>query len=191
MIRFSTFKSTPIPIESESLKKQVAAEYGFVPNLIAGMAPAPETLQSYLALSKLFGASSLSPEEQQIVLLTTSRTHECEYGTSAHSMTAEQTSLDWKTIEKIRNREPLENERYEALRQFTERVVKNVGVIPRDDWSQFVSVGFDARNALDVVLGVTLETLTNSVNHMVETPLDEQFTKRAWSSDEKKTTVNA
>lgn len=187
MDRFTTFTSAPVPEESGSLLAEISPEYGFVPNLLKGMAPAPETVEAYRALSKAFESSTLTPEEQQIVLLTVSRFNESEYGTSVHSLAAESTSLDWATIERIRSRQPLENERYEALRRFTERVVKNGGMVPRDEWSDFIGVGFDVRNALDVVLGVTLKTLTNSVSHLVGTPLDPQFEKRAWTVERAKT----
>ena len=159
------------------------SQYGFVPNLGRSLAPSPNALEAYTTLSKLFEASSLSDAERQVVLLTASRFNECEYCTSVHSTTAEKTGLEWPTIEKIRNRESLETPRLEALRSFTEAVLTHDGIVPEDVWTEFTESGFQTAQALEVVLGVTLKTLTNSVNRMIETPLDDQFQKRAWSAE--------
>ena len=187
MKRYHEIIDQKLPKEAMPVLDTLKAEYGFVPNLIKGIAVSPDLLKSYVSLSTSFKSSSLSPEEQQIVLLTVSRYNECEYCTSVHSMTAESTGLAWDTIERLRNRETLSNERLEALRSFTESVVSSGGAIAPDAWTEFVSAGFDGRNALDVVLGVTLKNLTNSVNHLIETPLDDEFQKRAWSVREKNT----
>lgn len=186
MKRFESFKTDDVPNESKTMLKSIESKYGFVPNLVAGIARSPQLLKSYVELSENFEASSLSEEEQQIVLLTVSRFNECEYCTSVHSMAAEKAGIEWDTVEKIRNREKISNERYEALRTFTERVVKDKGTIPHDVHTQFKNAGFNQRNALDVMVGVTLKTLTNSTNHLIETPLDKQFQKRAWSAETKK-----
>lgn len=191
MRRFESFKTDEVPDKSKSMKDKIESKSGFVPNLIDGIARSPQLLDSYMKLSENFESSSLSPEEQQIVLLTTSRFNECEYCTSVHSMTAEKAGIAWETIEKIRNREKLSDERHEALRTFTERLVKDGGHVPHDVRTQFKNAGFTKKNALDVLVGVTLKTLTNTTNHLIETPLDEQFQKRAWSAESKKTAATA
>jgi uncharacterized peroxidase-related enzyme len=182
--RFETIKNKDIPSDAAPMLDKIKTKNGFVPNLIEGIAVSPQLLEGYVSLSKAFENTSLTPEEQQIVLLTTSRLNECGYCTSVHSLTAEQTDLSWDTVEKIRNREALSNDRFEALRTFVERIVASKGSVPQDVWTQFQSVGFDAKDAMAVILGVTLKTLTNSANHFMETPLDEAFQKRAWSPSE-------
>ena len=185
MQRFKQFVPKETPEKSTSMVDAIESKYGSEPNIIKGIKRSPQLLKAYTELSETFDDSSLSPEEQEIVLLTVSRLNECEYCTSVHSMTAEQTDLEWDTIEKIRNRQKLSDERHEALRTFTEHVVAKNGRVPHDAFTQFKSVGFTERNALDVVLGVTLKTLTNSANHLMDTPLDESFQKRAWSVEDK------
>lgn len=184
MKRFNHFTEGTIPTESTPLMEDVKTKYGFVPNLINGMSKSPEMLTAYLQLSAAFETSSLSPEEREIVQLTVSRMNECEYCTSVHSMMAEKTGLEWDTIEKIRNRQPVSSERYEALRMFTEKLVQKQGSVSHDVWTAFTAAGFDERAGLDVVIGVSLKTLTNTVNHLVDTPLDQEFQKRHWSRDQ-------
>lgn len=191
MSRFQHFATDNTPDESKPMLNSIESKYGFVPNLIKGIAPSPPLLRGYMELSDSFEKSSLSPEEQQVVLLTASRLNECEYCTSVHSMTAEKAGIAWDAIEKIRHREPVGDERIEALRTFTERVIAHVGTVPQDAWTEFLDAGFSERNALDVIVGVTLKTLTNATNHLIETPLDDQFRKRAWSADEAATAKQA
>ncbi|MDX1648021.1 MAG: carboxymuconolactone decarboxylase family protein [Longimicrobiales bacterium] len=183
MDRFDAFRTGNTPEESTSMVADIESKYGHEPNIIEGIKRSPQLLRSYVNLSEAFERTSLTPEEQQIVLLTVSRFNECEYCTSVHSLTAEQTDLEWNTVERIRNRESLEDERHEALRTFTEHVVNNAGHVPHDVFTRFKSAGFDERNALDVIVGVTLKTLTNTSNHLMDTPLDEQFEKRRWSAE--------
>lgn len=183
MNRFAQVTTEPIPNESKPILEKLESKYGFVPNLIKGLARSPQALTSYTMLSEAFESSALTPEEQQIVLLTASRVNECQYCTSVHSMTAEQTDLEWDTIERIRNRESLETPRYEALRSLTERATVEKGFLPHDSWTEFLSVGYTVQQALDVIVGVSLKTLTNSTNHMLETPLDEAFEKRRWTPE--------
>ena len=191
MRRYERFIPEPMPSESEPILDRVEQHYGFVPNLLRGMATSPHALETYMQLDEIFGSTSLTPEERQIVLLTTSRLNECEYCTSVHSVLAEKTQLEWSTVERIRSRQPLENARYETLRRFTERLVESRGTLPRDEWTEFREAGFSERTALDVALGVTLKTLTNTVNHMMDTPLDEQFQSRAWTRPDRRATVPA
>jgi len=186
MSRFQHFASDNTPDESKERLDKIESKYGFVPNLIEGIAPSPQLLRGYMELSESFETSSLSPEEQQVVLLTASRLNECEYCTSVHSMRAEKAGIAWDAIEKIRHREPVGDDRMEALRTFTERIVAHVGTVPQDAWTEFLEAGFSQRNALDVIVGVTLKTLTNTTNHLIETPLDDQFRKRAWSADDRR-----
>lgn len=177
-----------IPDKSKPILERVEQKFGFVPNLLKGMAASPNALETYMQIDEIYETTSLSPEERQIVLLTASRLNECEYCTSIHSMLAEKTALEWETVEKIRNRESLPNARYEALRKFAERVVKNNGTLPRDEWTEFREAGYTERNALDVTVGVALKTLTNTVNHLMDTPLDSQFKSREWTRDRVKAT---
>ena len=182
MLRFQDIKKTPTPEAATAILDQVKERFGFVPNLITGVARSPELLKSHEGLSAAFEASSLTPEEQQIVLLAASREAECEYCTSVHSLAGAATDLEWDTIERIRDREPLANERHEALRRFVVTIVSSKGDVPHDVWTELEDAGYTVRNLLDVVLGIALKSLTNTVSQLLEVPLDEKLAKRAWSS---------
>jgi hypothetical protein len=46
--------------------------------------------------------------------------------------------------------------------------------------SDFFAAGYTAQNALEVVLGVTMKTLSNYANHLTEPALDGAFKHEAW-----------
>ena len=59
--------------------------------------------------------------------------------------------------------------------------MRNRGLVERQDIDAFLKAGFTKANVLDVINGVTLKTLSNYVNHIAETPLDEAFQAMSWS----------
>jgi hypothetical protein len=46
----------------------------------------------------------------------------------------------------------------------------------------FLAAGYDKRQALEVLVGVTMKTLSNYANHLTDTPLNEQFAAEAWKA---------
>lgn len=158
----------------------VKAKYGFVPNLIAGLANAPAALEGYLTLSGILGKSSLSPAEQQIVALSVSVENTCAYCVSAHSLLAAAV-LDQSTIQALRDGSALPDPKHEALARFTRAVVARRGWVEAADLVAFEQAGYARAQALDVVLGVSFKTLSNYANHLLDTPIDVTFDRTRWN----------
>jgi uncharacterized peroxidase-related enzyme len=163
----------------EGLKKGL----GFVPNLYAVMADAPPVLDAALALAKGFDATSLTPTERQVVLLTTSSLNECAYCMAAHTAIAGMQKVPGEVVQALRGGSPLPDARLEALRAFAQAVVTERGRVPEDVLAAFLAAGFTRTQALEVLLGVAQKTLTNYVNHLADTPLDAGFRAHAWEPE--------
>ena len=88
--------------------------------------------------------------------------------------------LDKGVIEAVRTGQPIEDDRLEALRKFTEAVVVKRGHA-KADLDAFLSAGFTKQNALEVVLCVSMKTLSNYANHLMEVPLDDVLKRMEWS----------
>ncbi|MBW3567147.1 MAG: hypothetical protein KY410_04160, partial [Proteobacteria bacterium] len=89
--------------------------------------------------------------------------------------------LDEDALESLREGQHIRNDdRLEALRQFTQRVVAKRGRLEDEDIDVFLAAGFKESNVLDVMLGVAMKTLSNYTNHLAETPLDEKFQDMYW-----------
>lgn len=168
------------PEESKSILESVNKGMGFVPNLFATFAHNPEALKSYLSLSESFAKAGFSPLEQQVVLLTVSRENKCAYCMAAHSAISTMSKLDEAVITQLRNGDVLNDQKLEALRTFTKRIVSSKGWLDSSDVQAFMSTGYQRKHILGVILGVTLKTLSNYTNHIAITPLDEAFKNFHW-----------
>ena len=158
----------------------VAKKFGFVPNLIRELAGAPAAVKAYVTLSGLLDETSLTPVERQIVLATTSAENGCEYCVAAHTAGLKMAGFADDQIEAIREQRPLADRKLEALRIFTAKVVNKRGWIDDADLDRFLQAGYTKEQVLDVLVGVTMKTLSNYTNHIAHTPLDKQLQAFAW-----------
>lgn len=170
------------PQGSRDTLATVKKNYGFVPNLLGGLAQSPSALHSYLALADQFGKSGLSAGEQQVVSLTVSRQNECGYCMAAHSVLAGK-ALAPAAIAALRAGESTGDARLDAVATLARKVVENRGWLAESDIEAFVSAGFSRSNVLDLLVGVTQKTLSNYANHVMGTPLDAAFEGARWSID--------
>lgn len=159
---------------------EVNKMYGFTPNLLAMLAESPSSLKGYLQLNDLMSQTSFDASERQTVLLTTSYENNCEYCMAAHSAIAGQQGVPADVIESLRNATPIADAKLEALRKFTAIIVRSRGLPGEQDLRDFEAAGYTTTQVLEVVLGVSIKTLSNYSNHVAHTPLDEAFAPAAW-----------
>ncbi len=168
------------PEDAREVLDQAKKNYGFIPNLLGNMAHAPALLKAYLSVSALFDQTSLSSTERQVVLLTVSAENGCGYCVAAHTAIAGMQKVPQDVVNAIRNDEPIADPKLEALRAYTRDVVERRGWPSADTVARFEAAGYTSEQALEVVLGVGMKTLSNYTNHIAETPLDSQFAPAAW-----------
>lgn len=159
---------------------QVRKKFGFVPNLLGNMANAPSLLKAYLAVSTLFDESSLTPTERQVVLLAASAKNNCGYCVAAHTAIAAMQKVSQDAVDAARNRRPIADAKLEALRRFAEETVETRGWPSEATRKRFSDAGYSPSQALEVVLGIGMKTLSNYTNHLTGTALDEPFAPAAW-----------
>jgi uncharacterized peroxidase-related enzyme len=162
--------------------ENVEKKYGFLPNLYRVFAHAPMALDSYLALSDNFQRGTLSATERNIVLLATARENGCEYCVAVHSTVADMQKDPPHHTAAIRDGVPIDDRKLEALRQLTQAVVRGRGHLEASQVQAFLDAGYQTPQILEVLVGVTMKTLSNYTNHLAEPPLDQAFAARAWKS---------
>lgn len=181
MIDFTLHTVDSAPVGSKPLLEKSQREYGMIPNLHAVMAESPAVLEAYQTLHELFAkGSSLSAEEQSVVWLAISVENGCHYCVPAHTGIAKSTRVREEVIEALRDERPLPDDRLEALRRFTVQTVRNRGDVSQDDVESFIAAGFDKRQLLEVILGVSQKVMSNYINAIAETPVDAPFEPYAW-----------
>lgn len=157
---------------------------GFIPNLYAHLAEAPVALEAYKQLGALLEKSSLTPEEQQVVLIAVSVENRCEYCVAAHSFIARnRVKINGAHITALRGNNQLVDSKLNALAAFARAVVRERGwVRGGQELKDFYAAGYTQQNALEVILGVSMKTLSNYTNHLTDTPLDAAFANEAWQA---------
>ena len=184
MSKFTTHTIESAPEGSKAILSGANEKLGFVPNLYANMAESPAVLEAYTTLSEIYGKSSLSPTEQQVVSLAASVVNGCEFCVAAHSIIAKNMmNVDADIVKSLRDRDAIADAKLEALATFTRAVVNQRGWVAGETTDAFLAAGFTKAQALEVVLGVTQKTLSNYTNHLAETELNEQFASETWSKD--------
>jgi uncharacterized peroxidase-related enzyme len=168
--------------KAKAVLEKAKAQTGFIPNMYAFMANSPGLLETYLdGYARFRSASKLSPAEQEVVFLTISRTNGCEYCVAAHSMLADQMSkVPPAVTQAIRERRGIPDPKLAALSRFTDTMLSTRGQPSTNDIQQFLRAGYDERHVLEIILAISVKTLSNYANHLFQTPLDEMFASREW-----------
>lgn len=180
MPEFTNYKLETVRSDGYETLRQINGAYGFVPNLLGTMIESPETTKGYLALSKLFGETSFDATEQQVISLTASRMNGCEYCVAAHSTVADAQQVSAEVTEAIRGDRPIPDERLEALRLFVAQTVEQSGWLTERQLDAFLAAGFTRQQVFEVILGISMKTISNYINHVADIPLDRAFAAKRW-----------
>jgi len=164
-----------MPEESQVLTDQLQKNIGMVPNFHAMLAVSPQALKGYMTLHQLVTETSFTAEEMTVAWQTINTEHECHYCTPAHAAVAAGMKVDPAISDAVRQKTPLPTEKLEALRTFILAVVRNRGNIAATDVDAFKAAGFAERSIADVMLVLAQKTMSNYLNHIADTPLDDAF----------------
>ena len=83
-------------------------------------------------------------------------------------------------IEALRTGAKLSNPQYEALRQFTKSLIRTQGKVVPAELDDFLAAGYHPQQALEVVLGIAIKTMSNYTNSIAGTPLDDVVKNYQW-----------
>ena len=180
MADFKRHDQSSAPDDSKPLLENSVKDFGMIPNLHAVMAEAPRLLEGYQHLHALFLDTSFTAEEQTVVWQSINVEHGCHYCVPAHTAIAKQMKVDDTITDALRNETALPSDRLEALRDFTLSVVRQRGEVSDDAVQAFFNADFTRQQLLEVVLGVSQKVMSNYVNHLAVTPVDEPFKKFEW-----------
>ncbi|MEM9072068.1 MAG: carboxymuconolactone decarboxylase family protein [Myxococcota bacterium] len=161
------------PDAAKPILADIAKKYGFTPSLYRIFAGSPAVLKAYLDAAANFADTSLSNQEKQIVLLSAAVENKCHFCVAAHTWTSKGAGVSDADIEAVRKGEAPSDPKLAAIARFTRHLVKERGFGTPEEISTFVEAGFERHQILEVVLGISLKTLSNYVNHLADTPLDE------------------
>jgi uncharacterized peroxidase-related enzyme len=180
MTTFTLHTPETAPAASRAILENVEAAWKFIPNLHRILAESPATLEAYSNAFSLFDKSSFDAKERQVIYLAINYENECEYCMSGHSALAAMSGVDADAIEALRENTVIANPRMEALRSFAASVTRTRANLNPGEVEAFIAAGFTNQQVLEVILAVSVKTISNYVNHIAKTPLDGFMAGTKW-----------
>ncbi len=172
---------TNAPEKSKPYLAKAEQAFGLIPNVERVMAQAPSLLASYMTAWDEFNESSLSDVEKQIVYQTANFENNCQYCMPWHTLLSQSVGMLAHDVKALRTASPLLEQKHEALRHFSRDLIRTQGSIEPSALSSFFKAGYNEQQALEVVLGIAIKTMSNYTNAIAQTPLDEQAQSQAWT----------
>jgi alkylhydroperoxidase family enzyme len=75
-----------------------------------------------------------------------------------------------ETIAAIKDSKPLQDAKLEAVRRMVTTAVEKRSWVPDDEVQVFLKSGNSKSQLLDIMVGVSMKTLSNYINHLVDMP---------------------
>jgi len=173
MTRINTFSSIDAaPNAAKPLLEGVMKQFGSVPNLFRVVANSPAALEGYLSLDGALSKGTLDAKTRERIALAVAEINGCAYCLSAHTYIGKNLAkLDDAEI--TANRNGASNDlKADAAVKFAVKVVRERGHVSDTDIAAVKFAGFDDAQIVEIVLHVTLNTLTNYVNEVAKTEID-------------------
>lgn len=180
MTTFKIHNLETAPEESKPMLENSLKSFGMIPGLHGVLAESPEILEAYNMLHQQFVNSSFNNDELTVVWQTINVEHNCHYCVPAHTGIANMMQVDPAITEALRNETEMPTEKLQALHEFTLLMVRKRGEVSQEDLATFYAAGYNQRNVLDIILGLSQKVISNYTNHIADTPVDAGFKKFAW-----------
>jgi alkylhydroperoxidase family enzyme len=180
MSNFTIHTIESAPEGSKAQLEEGLKAFGMIPNLHGTLAESPELYKAYNTLHSLFMETSFDKDELTVVWQTINVEHACHYCVPAHTMIANSMKVDPAITEALRNETPLASEKLEALRPETLQLVRKRGQLTQSEVETFFNAGYAQKQLLEIIVGISQKVISNYVNHLAETPLDEPFKSLVW-----------
>ena len=183
MKTFTIHNTETAQAPAKDILAAVETSLGFVPNLFGIIAESPVALTSFIQLNEQFSKSSLNATAREIIQIAVSVENACNYCVAGHSAFAEMQNVPEAIVAAIRNNQPIEDSKLEALNQFTRLTVRNKGFVADEAVQEFLGAGYTKAHVMEVILGICVKTFSNLANNIIGIPLDDEFAKHVWQLD--------
>jgi AhpD family alkylhydroperoxidase len=162
------------PEGSKEALRRTQKGFGFVPVAMRRLAESPALLAAFDDGTRHFAASSLTPVQQEVVILTVARRNECHLCVAIHGRILERRGHR-ALVAPLTAGEPTGDPALDALVRFVEQLMACRGQVSDAELQAFFDAGFQQRHALDVVVGVAAYTLSTFANRLIRAPVDPQL----------------
>jgi AhpD family alkylhydroperoxidase len=167
--QFPRFDETTAPTAARDALAATKRAFGALPEPLTRYASSPLTLRTALAGLETFDKTSLAPLEREVLAMTMGRVNGCQLCVDLHSRLLKAQKAPAELISALQAGRPLAEPRLEALRHFILSLLERTGDVASPAWTNFREAGYTHEQALEVVTGISVYTLTTFANRLTET----------------------
>jgi AhpD family alkylhydroperoxidase len=155
---------------------------GYLPAATARWAASPDLLEGFGKLNAIFENGTLDPVAREVVVMTIATRNGCHVCVAMHTARLTALGAPSEVIATLRSALPVPDQRLDAVRVFTLRVLDTAGDVGDDALEAFLASGYTTQHALEVVLGIGTYTMSTLANRLTAAPLDDQLSAFTWTS---------
>lgn len=177
---FTEYTAETAPPAARRILAATEAHLGYLPAGMARMVASPQLADAFRKLTAIFDSTTLEPLAREVLVMTVATRNRCHICVAMH--TAALTALDAgpELIAALRGARPLPDQRLDAIRVFTLRVMDTAGDVGEPALRNFLARGYTTQNALEIVLGIGTYTMSTLANRLTGAPVDDQLAAHAW-----------
>jgi AhpD family alkylhydroperoxidase len=157
-----------------------AKNLGYLPDGVGKLATSPHLLEGFLKVSAMFEATTLDPLSRETLIMTVSTRNACHFCVAMHTAKLTKLGAAPEVISALRDQKPLPDERLAALQTFALEVLETTGAVGDKALEAFFAHGYTPQNALEVVMGIGVYTMSTLANRMTGAPMEPQLAPFAW-----------
>ena len=153
---------------------------GYLPAATARWAASPHLLEAFGRMLAIFENVTLDPVAREVMVMTIATRNGCHICVAMHTARLTELGVSPDVISALRDASPISDQRLDAVRMFTLRVLETAGDVGDEALRAFLASGYTRQNALEVVLGIGTYTMSTLANRLTDAPLDDQLSAFAW-----------
>ena len=177
---FTEYTAESAPPASRRFLTATQAHLGYLPAAMARMAASPQLTDGFLKLTAIFDSTTLEPLAREVLVMTVATRNRCHICVAMHTAALTALGASPELIAALRGGRPLPDERLDAVRAFTLRVMDTAGEVGEPALRDFLARGYTTQNALEIVLGIGTYTMSTLANRLTGAPVDDQLAAHAW-----------
>lgn len=157
--------------KTKQLFDGVQAKLGIVPNLFRVFGNSPAALEGYLNFSGALASGVLSAQVREQIALAVAEINYCGYCLSAHTYIGGKVGLNEKEIADARH-VTAASDKTDAILKLARSIIVQRGEVSDADFKAARAAGLGDAEIVETVANVSLNILTNYLNHVARTVVD-------------------
>jgi AhpD family alkylhydroperoxidase len=166
---FPRFDETNAPAAARDTLLHTKQQFGVIPGPLTRYAGSPLLLAAALGGLDAFEKSSLAPLEREVLAMTMGRVNGCKFCINFHRRMLAVQRAPAELVSALEAGAALADRRLEALRLFVLGLLEHHGNVSPEVWTNFREAGYSHEQALEIVVGVGVYTMTTLANRLTET----------------------